>query len=64
MGVGSGGPWPPWIFMHGTDILDRGSIVIFFDPLFAIFRSFFSSPSLPERSLIKGRMHYFSQCRL
>jgi len=24
MGVGSGGPWSPWIFKHGTDIVDRG----------------------------------------
>jgi len=26
MGVGSGGqegPWPPWIFKHGRDIVDR-----------------------------------------
>jgi len=27
---GRGGPWPPWIFVHGTDIIDKGLIVLFF----------------------------------
>jgi len=51
------GPWPSWIFIHGTDLVDRFLIVLFFGlfsvatPLppgrglivlfFAIFRSFF-----------------------
>jgi len=37
MGVGSGGcvSWPPWIFIHGTDIVDRGLIVLFFS-LFSV----------------------------
>jgi len=33
MGVGNGeqeGRGPSWIFVHGTDILDRGLIVLFF----------------------------------
>jgi len=32
MGVGSGGgsAVAPWIFIHGTDIVDRGLIVVFF----------------------------------
>jgi len=43
MGVGSGGaggPWPPWIFMHGTNIVDRGLKVLFFG-LFCHFSVFF-----------------------
>jgi len=28
---------PPWIFIHGTDIVDRGLIVLFFGLVFAIF---------------------------
>jgi len=35
-----GGPWPPWIFIHGTDIVDRGLIVLFFG-LFLLFFGFF-----------------------
>jgi len=31
MGVGSGGSGPPWIFKHGTNIVDRGVKVLFFD---------------------------------
>jgi len=30
MGVGSVGQGAPWIFIHGTDIVDRGLIVLFF----------------------------------
>jgi len=42
MGVGSGGRGrtPSWIFIHGTDIVDRGLIVLFFDlflPFFDLF---------------------------
>jgi len=28
----AGGGAPPWIFIHGTDIVDRGLIVLFFSP--------------------------------
>jgi len=37
MGVGSGvpgGSWSLWIFIHGTDIVDRGLIVLFFGIFF------------------------------
>jgi len=30
MGVGSGGRVPPWIFIHGINIVDRGLIALFF----------------------------------
>jgi len=30
MGVGSGGPCTPWIFKHGTNIVNRGLKVLFF----------------------------------
>jgi len=36
----AGGRGPPWIFIHSTDIVDRGLIVLFF-VIFPIFRSFF-----------------------
>jgi len=40
MGVGSGRQWvrapPPWIFIHDTDIVDRGLKVLFFG-LFSVF---------------------------
>jgi len=50
---GTGGPWPPsppWIFMHGTNIVYRGLKMLFFDrfcyfpAFFAIFRPFFRCP--------------------
>jgi len=38
MSVGSGGQgggaWPPWIFIHGSNIVDRGLIVLFFSLFF------------------------------
>jgi len=40
MGVSSGGPWPPWIFKHGTNIVDRGLKVLFFGFFFVIFQPF------------------------
>jgi len=52
MGVGSGGQEgavPPWIFIHGTYIVDRGLIVLFFGlyllffGLFCYFSVFFPS---------------------
>jgi len=54
MGVVSGGrgPWLPWTFMHGTDVVDRGLIVLFFGHFcyfsdFAIFRSIFRCSTPP-----------------
>jgi len=50
MGVGSGeqgGPWPPWIFIHGTNIVDR-ALKCYFLAFFAIFRCFFVGPPLKE----------------
>jgi len=45
MSVGSGGHGaePLWIFIHSTDIVDRGLIVLF-SVFFAIFRSFSVAP--------------------
>jgi len=40
---GAGCPWPPWIFIYGADLVDRGLIVLFFG-LFCYFRSFFVGP--------------------
>jgi len=47
MGVDSGGQGavPPWIFIHGTDIVGRGLIVLFFG-LFSV------ATSLPRRGLM------------
>jgi len=66
MGVGSGGrgPYHSWIFIHGTDIVDR----VFFGIFFAIFCSFFRCPltgSFPPHrkrfnSAIFGIFYYFS----
>jgi len=39
-------PPPPWIFIHGTDIVDRGLIVLFFG-LFLLFFGRFSVASYP-----------------
>jgi len=50
-GTGRPCPPPPWIFIHDTDIVDRGLIVLF-SVLFAIFRYFSVAPPpllLPER---------------
>jgi len=55
MGVGSGGKGavaPLWIFMHGTDIVDKGLIVLFFD-LFP-FSVFFSVTPPPPSHLEKA----------
>jgi len=50
MGVGSGeqGALPPWIFKHGTNIVDRGLKVVFFD-LFLLFFGLFSVGPLWKR---------------
>jgi len=51
MDVGNGwqGGVPPWIFIHGTNIVDRGLILLFFD-VFAVFRLFFSIALPPEEA--------------
>jgi len=47
MGVDSGrGPWPSWIFIHDTDIVDRGLIVLFFG-IILLFSFFFRCPPYP-----------------
>jgi len=49
MGVGRGAVPPPWIFKHGTNIVDRGLEVLFFG-LFFLFLGFFPLPlSSPPR---------------
>jgi len=50
MGISSRGAVapPPWIFKHGTNIVDRGLTVLFFGLFFAIFQSFFVTPPLEE----------------
>jgi len=46
---GAGGPWPPpWIFKHGTNIVDRGLKVLFLG-LFLLFFGLFSVFPLPGR---------------
>jgi len=48
MGVGSGEqwePWPPWIFKHGTNIVNRRLKVLFFG-LFLLFFGLFSAAPL------------------
>jgi len=54
MGVGSEGPWPPWIFKHGTNNVNRALKVLFFQPFFAIFQSFFplSPPSWKKQIVL------------
>jgi len=54
MGVGSGeqgGRVPPWIFIHGTNVVDKGLKVLFFG-VFYYFSVFFPLPPLPGRGLI------------
>jgi len=64
MGGGSGGQGacPPWIFIHGTDIVHRFLIVLFFG-IFTIFWSFFSAPppSLENFLLTPLVMYYLNQ---
>jgi len=46
MGVGSGGqggPWLPWFFKHGKNIVDKGLKVLFFG-IFLLFSVFFPLP--------------------
>jgi len=52
MGVGSGeqgGHGTHRIFIHGTNIINKGLIVLFFGFFFAIFRSFFPLPPTWKR---------------
>jgi len=53
MDVGSEGQGGlgPWIFMHGTDIIDRGLIVLFFC-LFCYFSVFF--PLAPQETFCRS----------
>jgi len=39
--TGEGGRWPPWIFIHGTNIADRGLKVLFFGVVFLLFFGLF-----------------------
>jgi len=59
MGIGSGvqGAVPPWIFIHGTNTVDRG-LKVLFSVFFAIFRSFFRLP--PGRGFIVLFSVFFS----
>jgi len=41
---GAGGPWPPWIFKHGTNIVDRGLKVLFFGLSLLFFGLFSVGP--------------------
>jgi len=54
MGVAAGGKGavPPWIFKHGTNIVNRGLKVLFFS-LFCYFSVFFSVDSPLENFLPK-----------
>jgi len=45
VGTGAGGPW---IFIHGTDIADKGIIELFFG-LFLLFFYLFSAAPLPPQ---------------
>jgi len=75
MGVGSGGrgPWPSWIFIQGTDIVDRGLIVLFFDlfsaappsrkrlnsAIFGLFLLFFVFFSCPPGNFAADALGFF-----
>jgi len=41
---GADEPWPPWIFKHGTNIVDRGLKVPFFGLFLLFFVIFFRCP--------------------
>jgi len=53
MGVESRGGMPPWIFIHGTNIVNRGLKVLFFSVILLFFQSFFRCPppSLKEANI-------------
>jgi len=46
MGVGIGEPRPPWIFMHDTDKVETGLMVLFFGLVFsvALLENFLPTP--------------------
>jgi len=54
---GAGEPWPSWIFIHGTNIVDRGLKVLFF-VLFLLFFGLFSVV-LPWKRLNSAIFLYF-----
>jgi len=45
---GAGGPWPPWVFKHGTNIVDGGLKVLFFGPFLLFFDLFSVGPPMEE----------------
>jgi len=49
----AGGAVDPWIFIHGTDIVDRGLIVLFFG-LFLLFFDLFSVAPLSPRNFFSA----------
>jgi len=65
VGVGSGvrGSWPPWIFIHDTDKVEGGLMILFFglDVSFAPFRNF-SADAL--ECLIGYTPAKLAECRL
>jgi len=51
MGVGregQGGPWLPWIFKHGTNIVNKG-LKVLFSAFFSGFSVFFPVPPTPGK---------------
>jgi len=46
---GAGGRAPPWIFKYGTNIVDRGLKVLFFDLFLLFFDLFFIWPPPPGK---------------
>jgi len=60
---GSGRPCPPWIFIHGTDKLEKGLMVLFFGLIFSVtpnsenFSSDALGLALPTFSLLRLCMH-------
>jgi len=59
-----GGSCPtPWIFINGTDIVDRGLIVLFFGIFFLLFFGLFSVSSLlPRKRLNSAILRPFLHC--
>jgi len=59
MGVGSGGPWPSWIFIHDTNIANR-DLKVLFEFFFCYFSVFFPLPPPPWKKLNSASFSPFS----
>jgi len=60
--AGGRGACPPWIFIHGTNIVNKGLIVIFFGLFLLFFGLFLHCPPSPWKRNNSAILRSFFRC--